>query len=90
MYIHMSVCRKKLPNRRRTYKKFVRKMLMTLTAGVDFTNVLPSAFIHADPKRAKDTDNLTNFFALLGSGCKKADRLILMKSAPGFGITDLV
>jgi len=32
-------------------------------AGVDFVNILPSAFTHADPKRAKKTDGLTVFFA---------------------------
>jgi len=42
-YIHMYVRGKKLLNRRRTYEKFVRKMLMKLTPGVDFTKLfLPS------------------------------------------------
>jgi len=37
------------------------RMLMKLTPGVDFINVLWAAFMHADPKSAKKTDNLTLF-----------------------------
>ncbi len=37
-----------------------------MTSGVDFFNILCAAFMHADPDRAKKTDNLTVFFALLG------------------------
>jgi len=31
--------------RRRTYKKFVRKMLMKLTARINFTNILRASFV---------------------------------------------
>jgi hypothetical protein len=36
-----------------SYKKCAHKMLMKLTPGVDFTNVLQAAFTLADPKSAK-------------------------------------
>jgi hypothetical protein len=39
--------------------------------------------MHADPKRAKKTDNLTEFFMLLGSARVKAACRILMKLTPG-------
>ncbi len=64
-----NVTREKLLNRH-LYKKFVREMLMKLTPGVDFTNILCAAFRHTDPKSAKKTDSLTVFFALLGSALK--------------------
>ncbi len=41
-------------------------MLMKLTPVVDFTNFLHVVFTCADPKSAKDTDDLTFYFALLG------------------------
>jgi len=34
--------------------KAARKMLMKLTTGVDFTNILSAAFKHPDPKSAKN------------------------------------
>ncbi len=42
-------------------------MLLNLTAGVNFINILQASFASADPKRAKNTVNLSVFFALLGS-----------------------
>jgi len=33
-------------------------------SGVNFINVLRAAFMHADPKSAKDTDDLSIFIAL--------------------------
>jgi hypothetical protein len=36
--------------------------------GVDFINILRTAFTHVGPKSAKKADSLTVFFALLGSG----------------------
>jgi len=41
--------------------KAAPKMLVKLTTGVDFTNILMEAFMHADPEGAKDTDDLTVF-----------------------------
>jgi len=47
-------------------------MLMKLTAGINFTNVLLAALAHADSKSSKKTDNLTVFIALSGSEHAKA------------------
>jgi hypothetical protein len=57
-------------------------MLMKLTAGVNFTNILRAAFTCTNPKSIKKTDGLTVFFALLGSTNGKAARKILVKSTP--------
>jgi len=62
-----------------SYKKLSSKMLMKLTPWV-----LRAAFMHADPESAKKTDNLTVFFALLGSARAKAARRTLMKLTPGW------
>jgi hypothetical protein len=35
------------------YEKAASKLLVQLTPGVDFTNGLPSAFTHTDPKSSK-------------------------------------
>jgi len=53
-------------------------MLMKLTPGVNFTNILMAAFMRADPKDAKKTVGLTALFALLGSTHIKAARIMLM------------
>jgi len=42
-------------------QKAARKMLMKLTAVVNFINVLRAAFVLADPESAKKTDNLIVF-----------------------------
>jgi len=47
--------------KRRSYEKFVLLMLMKLTVGVNFANVLRAAFTLADPESAKKTDNLIVF-----------------------------
>jgi hypothetical protein len=52
------------------------------TTGIDFTNILHPAFTHVDPKSIKMTDELTVFFALLGSACIKAACEMLMKLRP--------
>ncbi len=39
---------------------------------INFTNILSAAFTHADPKTAKDNDDQTCLFALLGSAHVKA------------------
>jgi len=43
-------------------------------SGVNFTNILRAAFMHADPNSAKKK----LFFALLGSACVKAAHNMLM------------
>ncbi len=75
-----------MPLRNAPYKDF-RLILIFLnkiyfigfTSGVDFTNILCSAFMHADPKSAKKTNGLTEFFAFLGSARVKADHKMLVK-----------
>jgi hypothetical protein len=62
-------------------KKVALKMLMKLTPKVDFTNTLCAALTPADHKTTKTTDNLTVFFAHLGSlgikaACKTLTKLI--------------
>ncbi len=57
-------------------------MLVKLTPGVNFINVLQTAFMSADLKSAKKTDNLTVFFALSGSAHKEAAHKMLMKLTP--------
>ena len=48
-----------------------RKMLVKLTPGVNFTNILHSAFTHADPKSAKTTVwSSVSFCAFGTSKCK--------------------
>jgi len=57
-------------------------MLVKSTPGVDFINVLQTAFTRPDPKRAKKIVKLKVFFALLGSAqikgaCKTLVKLTL-------------
>ncbi len=60
-------------------------------SGVNFTNILRTAFTLADPKSVKMIDNLTVFFTLLGSASVKAVRRMLMKLSPaGCGIGAIV
>jgi len=46
--------------------------------GFDFTNISHTAFMLEDPIRLKKTDELTVFFALLGSACVKACHKMLV------------
>jgi len=57
-------------------------MLVKLTPGVNFINVLQAPFMRLDPESAKNTDGLTVFFALLGSACEKAASRKVMKLTP--------
>jgi len=51
--------------------------------GVGFTNILQAAFTCPDPNNAKNTVNLSVFFALLGSGFVKASWKMLVKFTLG-------
>jgi len=62
--------------------KVTHKMLVKLTPGVNFTNILCSSFIYADSKSAK---NIVKSFALLGSVQAKAACKMLVKLTPGGG-----
>ncbi len=59
--------------KRHLWEKFVRKMLMKLTPGVNYINVLRAAFACTDPKRAKRHWWLDCHYAvILGSAFVKA------------------
>jgi len=63
-------------------QKLHENMLVKLTPGVNFTNILHKAFTRADPKSAKKTEEGLNvFFVLLGSTHIKA--ACKMKLTPG-------
>jgi len=66
-----------------TRLKAGHKMLMKLTPGLNFINVLHTAFTPADPKGVKSYWWLTVFFTLSGSTCLKAGRKLLLKFTPG-------
>ena len=55
-----------------SYKKGTHKILMKLTPGLNFINVLCTAFTLEEPKSIKKTDNSSVFFMLLGSTSLKA------------------
>jgi hypothetical protein len=58
-------------------------MLMKLTTGVNFINIFCQALTHAYPKSTKNTDDLTVFFALLGSALVKAALEMFVKLTTG-------
>jgi len=62
--------------------KAVRKTLVKLTPGVNFTKILCTTFTLVYPKSIKKIDNLTVFFMLLGSARVKAVCRMLMKLTP--------
>jgi len=51
-------------SKRITPGKSSRSESLVYKNGVNFINDLQAAFVHSDPKSAKETDNLTVFFAL--------------------------
>ncbi len=53
-----------------------------MSSGVNFINVLLTAFALIDPESVKKIDNLTVFNTLLGSAGVKGVRRTLMKSSP--------
>ncbi len=65
-------------------KSCVRKMLVKSTPGLNFINVLRTAFTRVDPKSVRIQSNPQYLFTLLGSTCAKAARRTLMKSTPGY------
>jgi len=54
-----------------SYKKGMCKMIVKLTTGVNFINVLHAAFTHPDPKSAKKAVKLSVYFAFSGSAHTK-------------------
>jgi len=61
-----------------------------MAPGANFTNILRPAFTRTDSKNAKNNDNLTVFFALLGSARFKASCKMLIKLTPDDGQTEVV
>jgi len=55
---------------------------MKLTQGLNFINVLRTAFTCVDPESVRIQSNPQYLFTLLGSTCAKAARKMLMKSTP--------
>ncbi len=55
-------------------------MMVKSTPGVNFINILWTAFMGAETKSEKKTDNLTVFLVLLGHVPIKAAPKMLMKS----------
>ena len=54
-------------------------MLVKLTLGVNFINVFTRSFYVHRSQKCMNLLELTVFFALLGSGCVKAARKMLLK-----------
>ena len=61
------------------YEKCAKTMLMKLTVGLNFVNILHIAFMCSNPKSVKYTKDLTVFFTLLGSTSIKALCKLLVK-----------
>ena len=47
-------------------------MIIKITPGVNFTNILLTAFTRTDPKSAKKDSQVKQLFVALGSACVKA------------------
>jgi len=67
------------------WQKRAHKMLMKSTPGVDFINILCTAFMLVDPKSVKRYWQLDWVLTLSGSASAKAVRRTLMKLTPGCG-----
>ena len=64
--------------------------LIYVFTGVNFTNVLRSAFPRAGPKSVKKTVKFSIFFTLSGSTSVKAIRRMMMKLTPGWELRDIL
>jgi len=69
---------------------FSSKWFLKSSLGVNFINVLLEAFTRTDPKRVKTQFSCLYLFALLGSGCVKTLRKMLMKLTPGVDFTNIL
>ncbi len=58
-------------------------MLVKLTTGLNFINILSTTFTRADPKSIKKTVKLSIFITLSGSMSVKAAHKMLVKLTPG-------
>ncbi len=65
-----------------TSSKAASKKLVKLTPAVIFINVLQAAFVHADPKSAKNDSQVISLFALSGSERIKVLCKMFMKLTP--------
>ena len=59
-------------------------------AGVNFTNVLRTAFALVDPEIIRTQSSRQYHFTLLGSKCVKAVRRTLMKLSPGVNFINVL
>ena len=73
-----------------SYEKFACLMLMRLTPGFNFINVLRTTFMLVDPESVKNTVSHQYLFTLLGSTYAKAVRRTLMKLSPGVNFINVL
>ncbi len=66
-------------------KKAARKVLVKLTPGFNFINILRTTFTLVDPESVKNTVSHKYLFTPLGSTSAKAVRKTLVKLTPGRG-----
>jgi hypothetical protein len=69
--------------------KAVCRMLMNLSPGFNFINVLLTTFTLVDPKSVKNTVNHKYLFMPLGSMSAKAVRRMLVKLSPGLNFINI-
>ncbi len=65
-----------------TIFKFSKERMKVENSGLNFTNILKTAFMGLDPKRSKNTVKPSVFFVLLGSGQVKTWGKMLVKLIP--------
>ncbi len=70
--------------------KAAHNMLVKLTSGLNFINVLLTAFTHSDPKSIKKTIKLSIIFTLLGCRSVEAARKMLEKLTPGVNFINVL
>jgi len=71
------------------YEKDAHTILVKLTYGAHFINVLLTAFTPVAPQSVRTQSSCQNLFTLLGSTHIKAVHRTLMKSTPGVDFTNL-
>jgi hypothetical protein len=70
--------------------KTAGEMLVKMTPVVNFTNILPNAFMREDLKSVKNTVKPSGFFVLLGFACIKAAHKMLVKSTSVVNFTNIL
>ncbi len=67
-----------------TSVKAARKMMVKLTPGLDFINIIRTAFTPVVPQSVRTQSSCQYLFTLLGPTSVKAVRRTLMKLTPGY------